>query len=108
MKIPTCLTSILLAVLIFALPWVFDADAQEHQCVFKPTMDDVYLAVRDVDQAGNTRAGLIWRGWIFRGRTQTIQSAYGTVRYSFKSRSDYRDSGSNQSTCSNDNVITVP
>ncbi len=88
--------------------WPTDSAAQEFTCDIKADSDNIHVYVRDFDRDGNPTRRIIYRGWIMRGRRIPIVSQSGRISVNFKADSAKRGSGSNELTCRNNRIHSLP
>ena len=87
----------------------FDASAQDYNCTIKAGRQDVYVTVTDMDRDGNPmrRSGELFQGVLKPGQSQTLNSRFGKLRYSFRLHNQSRSQGRISADCKG-NTIQLP
>lgn len=69
--------------------------ANPYTCTIKGGNQKSYVVVTDMDPAGNPlrQRGELFQGELKPGQTQTLESEYGELRYSFKRYDQTRSQG---------------
>jgi hypothetical protein len=98
-----------LALLFFAAGiWPSGSAAQDFTCEIKADNDNLHVYIRDFDRDGNPTRRVIYRGWIMQGKRIPIVSRSGRISVNFKADSAKRGSGSNELTCRNNRIHSLP
>ena len=86
-----------------------DAAASIYSCTIKGGKQEAYVVVRDMDRDGNPlqQRGDLFQGVLKPNETQTLNSTYGELRYSFKRDMQLRSQGRIFSECKG-NTIQLP
>ena len=87
-----------------------ETPAGNFTCKIRAGRQDTYVVVTDYDRDGNPmrRRGERFQGVIKKHQTQTINSLYGKIRYSYRLYNQSRSSGRNFDNCERGKIIQLP
>ncbi|MBW2412085.1 MAG: hypothetical protein JRF72_19985 [Deltaproteobacteria bacterium] len=86
-----------------------EASANVHTCTIRGGKQEAYVVVTDMDRVGNPlrQRGELFQGVLKPDETQTLNSTFGELRYSFQRYNQLRSQGRIFSDC-NGNTIRLP
>jgi len=93
------------------------AFANHNVCTVKAGNDLVWVRIFDVDPSGNIKHDhssgyyarkILWRGMLKKGESYQVRSSNGEINYDYQTSVDDRRYGGNFTSCSHDELVTVP
>ena len=87
-----------------------ETSAGNFTCKIRAGRQDTYVVVTDYDRDGNPmrQRGERFKGVVKKHQTQTINSLYGKIRYSYRLYNQSRSSGHNYDNCEGGKIIQLP
>ena len=109
MKIILWTTLTLTAFSILSMTISSEAAANEYTCTIRSGRQDVYVIVTDMDRDGNPmrRRGELFQGVMKAHESQTLNSTFGKLRYSYRLYNQSRSHGRIAADCRG-NTIQLP
>ena len=98
------------AIVLIGFMLAAETPAANYTCKIRAGRQDTYVVVTDYDRDGNPmrQRGERFQGVVRKHQTQTIDSLYGKIRYSYRLYNQSRSSGRNFDNCEGGKIIRLP